>query len=112
MYGSADRLLLDVPCSGLGVLRRKPDTKWKLSTEFLEEVKKTQANILQKYSRMLKPGGLMVYATCSILPSENEEQVQHFLKNNPDFELEEERSISPAKYGCDGFYMARMKLKE
>jgi 16S rRNA (cytosine967-C5)-methyltransferase len=96
----------------LGVLRRNPDAKWKLSLDFIEKVKETQASILQNYSRMLKPGGLMVYATCSILPSENELQVQRFLKNNPDFELEEERTISPAKYGSDGFYMARLRLNE
>ena len=111
LHGSADRLLLDVPCSGLGVLRRNPDAKWKLSTEFIEKIKTTQADILQRYSQMLKPGGLMVYATCSILPSENEQQVATFLANNNDFEMEEERSISPAKYGCDGFYMARLKRK-
>ncbi len=112
LHSSADRLLLDVPCSGLGVLRRNPDAKWKLSLDFIERIKKTQADILQRYSQMVKPGGLMVYATCSILPSENEEQVAHFLENNKDFELEEERNISPAKYGCDGFYMARMKRVE
>lgn len=109
LHGSADRLLLDVPCSGLGVLRRNPDAKWKLSPQFLQRLKNTQAELLQRYSSMLRPGGLMVYATCSILPSENEEQVALFLKNNPGFTLEEERTISPAKYGCDGFYMARIK---
>ena len=109
MHGSADRLLLDVPCSGLGVLRRNPDAKWKLSLEFIEKIKKTQADILQRYCQILKPGGLLVYATCSILPSENEQQVAHFLEKNKDFQMEEERVISPAKYGCDGFYMARIK---
>ena len=107
--GSADRLLLDVPCSGLGVLRRNPDAKWKLSLDFIEKLKKTQTDILQRYSPIVKPGGLVVYATCSILPSENEQQVARFLENNKNFELEEERNISPAKYGCDGFYMARIK---
>lgn len=111
LHGGADRLLLDVPCSGLGVLRRNPDAKWKLTIDFLERLRKTQADILERYSQILKPGGLMVYATCSILPSENEEQVAAFLENNEGFELEEERKISPAKYGCDGFYMARLKKK-
>ncbi|MEO1258044.1 MAG: methyltransferase domain-containing protein [Bacteroidota bacterium] len=106
---SADRLLLDVPCSGLGVLRRNPDAKWKLSPEFIERLKNTQADILQRYSQMLKPDGLMVYATCSILPSENEQQVGRFLENNKEFELMAELTISPAKYNCDGFYMARLK---
>lgn len=108
---SADRLLLDVPCSGLGVLRRNPDAKWKLQPDFLERLQGVQAEILSNYSSMLKPGGKLVYATCSILPSENQGQVQRFLEeNNPNFELEEERSISPEE-GFDGFYMARLLKK-
>lgn len=106
---SADRLLLDVPCSGLGTLRRNPDAKWKLSQEFIENVKVTQAKILREYSTMLRSGGLMVYATCSILPSENEEQVRRFLIENPGFRLLEERKISPAGDGFDGFYMALLE---
>ncbi|TAK45476.1 MAG: RNA methyltransferase [Saprospiraceae bacterium] len=109
LRNSAGRLLLDVPCSGLGVLRRNPDAKWKLSPEFLEQVRTTQAFILQRYSTMLKPGGSMVYATCSILPSENERQVETFLRNNTNFKLVEERKISPARDGFDGFYMARLE---
>nr|MBX2872260.1 RsmB/NOP family class I SAM-dependent RNA methyltransferase [Saprospiraceae bacterium] len=105
---SADRLLLDVPCSGLGVLRRNPDAKWKIQAEFLEKIKEQQAHILSNYSKMLKKGGKMVYATCSVLPSENQLQVQKFLAENGDnFVLEEERTISPEE-GYDGFYMARL----
>ncbi|NRB49918.1 MAG: class I SAM-dependent methyltransferase [Saprospiraceae bacterium] len=105
---SADRLLLDVPCSGLGVLRRNPDAKWKLQAEFLEKIRGEQANIISNYSKMLKKGGKMVYATCSVLPSENQAQVQRFLEQHgDDFVLEEERSISPEE-GYDGFYMARL----
>ncbi len=104
----ADRLLLDVPCSGLGVLRRNPDSKWKMKPEFLQEVVGIQKDILYKYSKMVKPGGKMVYATCSILPVENEEQVENFLKENPSFTLEEQKHISPAESGFDGFYMARI----
>jgi len=112
MTAKADRLLLDVPCSGLGVLRRNPDSKWKMRPEFIKEVMGTQADILERYSKMLKPGGKLVYATCSILPQENELQVKKFLKNNPLFILEEEKRISPAKSGFDGFYMARMVLND
>ncbi len=104
----ADRLLLDVPCSGLGVLRRNPDSKWKMRPDFLAEVKKIQADIINRYSKMVKPGGKMVYATCSILPEENELQVQKFLAEHDDFTLEAERHISPAVSGFDGFYMARV----
>ena len=106
---TADRLLLDVPCSGLGVLKRNPDAKWKLTPTFMDEIQKTQASILDDYSIMLKPGGLMVYATCSILPVENQLQVQHFLEKNPaKYELLNEQRIMPSQ-GYDGFYMACIK---
>ncbi len=104
--GSADRLLLDVPCSGLGVLKRNPDAKWKLSLDFIEKVKITQQKIMNDYSVMLKPGGLMVYSTCSILPSENEKQVEKFLSERKnEFQLVEQKSILPS-IGFDGFFMA------
>lgn len=110
LENSADRLLLDVPCSGLGVLKRNPDAKWKLSKSFIDEIKETQEKIINEYSSMLKPGGLMVYATCSILPSENEQQVQKFLeKNKGKFELVKDQRLSPAKDGFDGFYMALIR---
>lgn len=109
LEGSADRVLLDVPCSGLGVLRRNPDAKWKLSPEFLDNVRRTQQEILLSYSRMCKPGGKLVYATCSILPSENQEQVQRFLaEQSAAFKLIKERTISPTE-GFDGFYMALLE---
>ncbi len=108
---TADRLLLDVPCSGLGVIRRNPDAKWKLSLDFINEIKKTQQKIISEYSAMLKPGGLLVYATCSILPSENQHQVTEFLKQHADFELIEDQKIFPSE-GFDGFYMAKMRRKK
>ena len=111
LYESADYLLLDVPCSGLGVIKRNPDAKWKLSSEFIITIQKTQRKILKEYSPMLKPGGTMVYATCSILPSENQKQVVDFLSNNNQFELLEEKTIMPS-WGFDGFYMAKMIKKK
>lgn len=110
---SADRLLLDVPCSGLGVLRRNPDTKWKLSLESIQKVQETQQEILQSYPSMLKKGGQLVYATCSILPSENEEQVKKFLESEAgkDFELVEDRKVLAQESGFDGFYIARLLKK-
>jgi len=110
---SADRLLLDVPCSGLGVLRRNPDTKWKLSLESIQKVQETQQEILQSYPSMLKKGGQLVYATCSILPSENEEQVKRFLASEAgkDFELIEDRKVLAQESGFDGFYIARLLKK-
>ncbi|NVK28197.1 MAG: methyltransferase domain-containing protein [Flavobacteriia bacterium] len=106
----ADRLLLDVPCSGTGVIKRDPDTKWKLKPEHLERTIEIQQDIIDRYQKMLKPGGKLIYATCSILKSENEDQVQEFLKNHPDYELEEERRVNPSEFS-DGFYMARMLKK-
>lgn len=106
----ADRLLLDVPCSGLGVLKRNPDAKWKLNPEFIERTKQLQQTILSEYSIMTKKGGMMVYSTCSILPSENRAQVDEFLKRHADFEMVHDQSVMPSE-GFDGFYMALMKRK-
>lgn len=111
LENSADRLLLDAPCSGLGVLSRSPDTKWKLTPEFIEKVKTEQAEILDQYCKMVKKGGAMVYATCSILPSENENQVRRFLQNNPEFELVRDKKVFPSQTGFDGFYMAYIERK-
>ena len=106
---SADRLLLDVPCSGLGVLKRNPDAKWKLSPSFIKEIVETQRNILHRYTKMLKKGGLAVYATCSVLPAENENQVKEFLAKNKDFTLVKEERISPVNPLSDGYYMALLR---
>src|SRR5688572_22626082 len=96
LENSADRVLLDVPCSGLGVLKRNPDAKWKLSLDFIQKVRDLQQHILNDYCLMLKPGGLLVYSTCSILASENEKQVKAFLENRKDqFELIEEKRTWP-----------------
>ena len=107
----ADKILIDAPCSGIGVLKRNPDSKWKLQPEFLESIKKTQKEILDSYSMMVKPGGQMVYATCSILPSENEKQIQDFLerKSGKEFKFVKEEKIFPSESGFDGFYMALLQ---
>ncbi|SDL88345.1 RsmB/NOP family class I SAM-dependent RNA methyltransferase [Kriegella aquimaris] len=108
LYGTADRVLIDAPCTGLGVIRRNPDTKWKLQPDFLEKITKTQQEILRNYSKIVKPGGKMVYATCSILPQENSDQVVAFLasEEGKDFKLVEQKKIYASKSGFDGFYMA------
>lgn len=113
LYDQADRVLIDAPCSGLGVLRRNPDAKWKLQPEFIEDIKKTQQEILQQYSRIVKPGGKMVYATCSILPSENRMQVDAFLssENGKAFTFLKENNVFAHKSGFDGFYMALLEKK-
>lgn len=109
LEASADRVLLDVPCSGLGVLRRNPDAKWKLRLEEIENLHKTQTMILSDYSKMVKPGGRLVYATCSVLPSENEKQVENFLLNHPEWKLIEDKKFWPGENGFDGFYAAALE---
>jgi 16S rRNA (cytosine967-C5)-methyltransferase len=108
LEGKADKLLLDVPCSGLGVIKRNPDAKWKLSLEVIERTKKLQEKILNDYCEMVKVGGEMVYSTCSILPSENKNQVDLFLQTHSNFEFINDNTILPS-VGFDGFYMARLK---
>lgn len=108
LENTADRLLLDVPCSGLGVIKRNPDAKWKLDISFIEKTKELQQKILNDYSIMTKKGGYLVYSTCSILPSENQQQVKIFLSNNKNFEFVKDNTILPSE-GFDGFYMALIK---
>ena len=110
LHNTADRLLIDAPCSGLGVLKRNPDSKWKIDEDFINRIKTEQENILQNYSKILKKGGKMVYATCSILPSENGEQVRKFLAENTEYALVKEENIMPSD-GYDGFYMALIERK-
>jgi len=109
LRGKGDRLLLDVPCTGLGVLRRNPDAKWKIDPDYLDKLTKLQADILQRYSQMLKVGGKMVYATCSILKKENQDQVNAFLEQHSNFKLIEEKALTPLQNGFDGFYMALLE---
>ncbi len=113
LYASADRVLIDAPCTGLGVIRRNPDTKWKLKPEFLETIIKDQQEIIRSYSKIVKPGGKMVYATCSILPQENSEQIKSFLgsEEGKEFAVLEERKIYASKSGYDGFYMTLLEKK-
>jgi len=108
---TADVVLIDAPCSGLGVLKRNPDIKWKLHEDELEETIGLQKELLNKYCTMVKKGGRLVYVTCSVLPSENEWQVKEFLENHEDFTLEEEINISPELRESDGFYMAKLVRK-
>jgi 16S rRNA (cytosine967-C5)-methyltransferase len=113
LYGKADRVLIDAPCTGLGTIKRSPDLKWKLQPDFVQKVIDRQAELLQSYSKIVKPGGKMVYATCSILPQENQEQIKDFLatEEGANFTLTQDETISPAKTGYDGFYMALLSRK-
>jgi 16S rRNA (cytosine967-C5)-methyltransferase len=107
-----DYLLLDVPCSGTGVIRRNPDAKWKLSLDFIKDLIQKQRHIIREYSKMLKKDGIMLYVTCSILKNENEDQVEWFLNSTEEgkkFVLLGEKRIMPQDQGFDGFYMAMFK---
>lgn len=106
---AADAVLLDVPCSGSGVLRRNPDAKWKFQDFDFKRLLVLQREILQNGSKMVKQGGRLVYATCSVFPSENIEQVMTFLKKNPEFEMVSSKLFRPDIDPGDGFFMALLK---
>jgi 16S rRNA (cytosine967-C5)-methyltransferase len=107
LAGVADRVLIDAPCSGLGTLKRQPDLKWRLKPAQLDRVRTIQAELLDAYSALLKPGGRLVFATCSVLPSENRANVDRLLSAGG-FSLLEECTVSPAATGYDGFYAAAL----
>ena len=122
LAGKIDRVLVDAPCSGLGTLRRSPDLKFRQSPQSIEDFTKKQAAILTSASRLLKKGGRLVYATCSILPEENQQVVQAFLEAHPDFvlkpvsevlqqqkidlEMGDYLELRPQLHGTDGFFAA------
>lgn len=112
MYDSADRVLLDVPCSGMGVLRRNPDSKWKLSDEEIDRLQDLQYEILTSYAPLTKKGGRLVYATCSLLPSENEKQIEKFMAEyGQHWALLKQIHLRPDKEGFDGFYAALLERR-
>ena len=106
-----DLVLCDVPCTGYGVLARKPDMKLRLNPEDMDQLIPLQAKLLEKGSEAVKTGGRLVYSTCTLNKKENEKQVEKFLKNHPDFELDEQQTLYPDG-NHDGFYMARMIRKK
>lgn len=110
LAGTFDRVLIDAPCSGTGVLRRQPETKWRLTPEGVAGRVALQAKILDEAAFAAKPGGTVVYATCSLLSEENEGQIARFLARHPGvFVLEEQRRVLPGVDGDhDGFFMARL----
>ncbi|MEG2669812.1 MAG: methyltransferase domain-containing protein, partial [Oscillospiraceae bacterium] len=110
--GVADKVLADVPCSGLGVIHKKPDIKWRRKPEDIENLVAIQSRILEASSKYLKVGGEMVYSTCTILKEENQEQVEKFLENNSNFEKIEEHMILTHKNGGSGFYICKLKRNE
>ena len=108
----ADRVLVDAPCSGLGVVRRKPEIKYRELSEDIMMMPKKQADILSASSSYVKPGGTLVYSTCTINPEENEKIIDQFLKRNRDFEKVERTLLLPNVNGTDGFFICVMKRDE
>lgn len=109
MWSGVDRLLIDAPCSGTGTLRRNPDAKWKISPERWAECRADQLRILENYTPRLKPGGRLVYATCSMEPEENEDVIAAFLEKHPEFGRETaDTHLYPHETGTDGFFIATL----
>ncbi|TMV51886.1 16S rRNA (cytosine(967)-C(5))-methyltransferase RsmB [Paenibacillus mesophilus] len=124
---SFDRILLDAPCSGLGVIRRKPDIKWAKSPDDVAEIAKLQTELLSGVSSLLAPGGILVYSTCTISEEENERVIERFLRDHPDFSLvrppanmaarlpedivaaDGTVTVLPHRFGSDGFFIARLR---
>lgn len=112
LIGWADAILLDVPCSGLGVLRRDPGAKWRLSPATIQTIQQEQAQILDQYRRFLRPGGVLVYATCSVLPSENQRIIQAFLGSpgGTGWSIEETLHLLPGSTSPgDGYFACRLR---
>ncbi|MGC3960808.1 MAG: RsmB/NOP family class I SAM-dependent RNA methyltransferase [Verrucomicrobiota bacterium] len=104
-----DRILIDAPCSNTGVLRRRVDLRWRIQPTELERLRATQHELLEKAAKQLKPGGTLVYSTCSLEPEENTKLVKQFLATQPNFKLERERQLLPFVDGVDGAYVAKLK---
>lgn len=109
LYEKYDRVLLDVPCSGIGVIRKKPDIKWTRKLEDLDSLLNTQKLILECCSAYVKTGGVIVYSTCTVLKDENEKQIERFLQKHKEFKLIEEIKLFPNVNGTDGFYIAKLE---
>lgn len=107
-YELADRVLVDAPCSGLGVIHKKPDIKLKRTSEDIEELCQIQKRILNTASKYLKPGGVLVYSTCTILPEENRVQIENFLNEHKEYRKISEEQILTTEWGESGFYICKM----
>lgn len=107
-----DRILVDAPCSNTGVIRRRVDLRWRLQPAELERLQKVQRELLHQAAERLRPGGVLVYSTCSLEPEENGQQVQQFLAEQTSFRLESERQLNPVTDGVDGAYVAVLRSSE
>jgi 16S rRNA (cytosine967-C5)-methyltransferase len=107
-----DRILIDAPCSNTGVMRRRVDLRWRIQPVEIERLRTAQLQLLKQAATKLKPGGVLVYSTCSLEPEENSEVVKQFLAGNINFKLETERQLRPFDEGVDGAYVARLERVE
>jgi 16S rRNA (cytosine967-C5)-methyltransferase len=103
-----DRILIDAPCSNTGVMRRRIDLRWRIRLGEISRLRSAQLELLRQAASLLKPGGLLVYSTCSLEPEENTEVVNEFLGGQADFKLERTRELLPFVDGVDGTYVARL----
>ena len=103
-----DRILVDAPCSNTGVMRRRVDLRWRIQPEEIERLRAAQLDLLKQAATQVKPGGVLVYSTCSLEPEENGEVVKHFLSEHADFKLESERELLPFVDNVDGAYVAKL----
>jgi 16S rRNA (cytosine967-C5)-methyltransferase len=102
-----DRILIDAPCSNTGVMRRRVDLRWRIRPEEIERLRKMQLGLLQHAAPLLRPGGTLVYSTCSLEPEENQEVVEQFLREAPVFKMESQRELLPFSDEVDGAFVAR-----
>jgi 16S rRNA (cytosine967-C5)-methyltransferase len=106
--GEFDRVLLDPPCSDLGTLQSRPDVRWKKDEDVVERLAAEQARLLEAAAERVRPGGTLVYSTCTISPEENERQIEHFLDGRQDFRSDEQTQLLPHRHRTDGFFIARL----
>jgi 16S rRNA (cytosine967-C5)-methyltransferase len=104
-----DRILADAPCSNTGVMRRRVDLRWRIQPDEIERLRTAQLDLLQQAAARVKPGGVLVYSTCSLEPEENQEVVKQFLAGHSGFKLESERELLPFTDNVDGAYVAQLK---
>ncbi len=109
---SFDAILIDAPCSNSGVMRRRLDVRWRLSVQEIKSITEQQVTILKENANRLKPGGRLVYSTCSLEPEENHQIVAQFLEENPSFQMVEEKQLTPFEHGVDGAYAAKLVLNQ
>jgi len=103
-----DRILLDAPCSNTGVMRRRVDLRWRLRLEEIQRLQAVQLDLLRQAAPLLKPGGTLIYSTCSLEPGENREVINQFLDEHRGFKLDRERELLPFADNVDGAYVARL----